>query len=66
MFRRGLRAKPATRVKEGKIEPNHGVVTEDECIFLIILSTYFGDFRSGEPLGFTFLIFPTLQLIDYK
>ena len=49
MFRRGLRAKPATRVKEGKIEPNHGVVTEDECIFLIILSTYFGDFRPGEP-----------------
>jgi hypothetical protein len=24
------------------------------------------DFRPGEPLGFTFLIFSTLQSFDYK
>lgn len=24
------------------------------------------DFRPGEPLGFTFLIFLALQLLDYK
>ena len=35
-------------------------------IFQIIRIGHFMDFRPGEPLGFTFLVFSTLQLFDNK